>query len=287
LIFVLRFPLAGLQLAAALVLIVGIGAPHDFAFAQGKLDARYTATLAGVPIGRGAWVIDVAEDQYTAAASGTTSGLLRVFSNGFGTSASRGLITAGQLVPGSYSSSITSDKKTDEVRMALAAGNVKEVAVDPPPTPNPDRVPITDAHRRGVTDPMTAALIRVPGNGDLLSADACQQATSVFDGRLRYDLNLAFKRMEKVKAEKGYQGPAVVCAVYFTPVAGYVPDRAAIKYLAHLREMELWLVPVAGTRILVPFRASIPTPIGLGVLEATQFMSSPQPAHPTTSAKTQ
>ncbi len=283
----LRFPLAGLQLAAALVLIVGIGAPHDFAFAQGKLDARYTATLAGVPIGRGAWVIDVAEDQYTAAASGTTSGLLRVFSNGFGTSASRGLITAGQLVPGSYSSSITSDKKTDEVRMALAAGNVKEVAVDPPPTPNPDRVPITDAHRRGVTDPMTAALIRVPGNGDLLSADACQQATSVFDGRLRYDLNLAFKRMEKVKAEKGYQGPAVVCAVYFTPVAGYVPDRAAIKYLAHLREMELWLVPVAGTRILVPFRASIPTPIGLGVLEATQFMSSPQPAHPTTSAKTQ
>ena len=283
----LRFPLAGRRVAAALLLFISAGAWQDVAHAQGKLDARYTATLAGVPIGRGAWVIDIADDQYTAAASGTTSGLLRVFSDGFGTSASRGLITAGQLMPGSYSSSITSGKRTDEVRMALAGGNVKEVAVDPPPSPNPDRVPITDAHRRGVMDPMTAALVRVPGNGDLLSADVCQQGTAIFDGRLRYDLKLAFKRMERVKAEKGYQGPAVVCAVFFSPVAGHVPDRPAIKYLSQLREMELWLVPVAGTRILVPFRMSVPTPIGLGVLEATQFVSSPQPARPTTSAKTQ
>ena len=39
------------------------------------------------------------------------------------------------------------------------------------------------------------------------------------------------ERMENVKAERGYEGPAVVCAVYFTPISGYVPDRPAIKYL--------------------------------------------------------
>ena len=54
-------------------------------------------------------------------------------------------------------------------------------------------------------------------------------APAMFDGRLRYDLKLDFKRMETVKAEKGYHGPAVVCAVYFTPVAGYIPDRPVIK----------------------------------------------------------
>jgi Protein of unknown function (DUF3108) len=282
-----RFRLAGRHLVAAFLLLFGTGVSHDLAHAQGKLDARYTASLAGVPIGRGAWVVDIADDQYTAAASGTTSGLLRVFSTGFGTSASRGLITAGQLVPGSYASSITSDKKTDEVRMALVAGNVKEYVVEPPPTPNPERVPLTDAHRRGVTDPMTASLVHVPGNGDLIHSDACQHATSIFDGRMRYDLTFAFKRIETVKADKGYQGPAVVCAAYFAPVAGHIPDRAAIKYLANLKEMEIWLVPIAGTRILVPFRVSIPTPIGLGVLQATQFVSLAQPARPTTSAKTQ
>jgi hypothetical protein len=282
--FVSRFRLSGRHLVAVFLLLLGAG---DLARAQGKLDARYTASLAGVPIGRGAWVVDIADDQYTAAASGTTSGVLRIFSTSFGTSASRGLITAGQLVPGSYASSITSDKKTDEVRMALVAGNVKEYVVEPPPTPNPDRVPLTDAHRRGVSDPMTTALIRVPGSGDLIQSEVCQHAASVFDGRMRYDLTFAFKRIETVKADKGYQGPAVVCAAYFAPVAGHIPDRPTIKYLANLKEMEVWLVPIAGTTILVPFRASVPTPIGLGVLQATQFVSLAQPARPTTSAKSQ
>ena len=54
------------------------------AFAQGRVDARYQVTLGGLPIGKGAWVIDIAEDQYTAAASGATSGLLRVFASGQG-----------------------------------------------------------------------------------------------------------------------------------------------------------------------------------------------------------
>ena len=67
----------------------------------------------------------------------------------------------------------------------------------------------------------------------------------------------------------------MVCAVYFVPVAGYIPTRAAIKYLIEQRDMEVWLAPVAGTRVLVPFRVSIPTPIGVGVLQATQFVSVP------------
>ena len=41
--------------------------------AQGKLEARYTATLAGIPIGEGSWRIDIGDTQYTAAADGATS----------------------------------------------------------------------------------------------------------------------------------------------------------------------------------------------------------------------
>ena len=71
----------------------------------------------------------------------------------------------------------------------------------------------------------------------------------------------------------------MVCALYFVPIAGYVPERAAIKYLVAQRDMEVWLAPIAGTRVLVPFRVAIPTPLGLGVLEATQFVTMAQPAH--------
>jgi hypothetical protein len=249
----------------------------DAAKAQGKVDARYTVTLGGIPIGRGAWVIDVGEDRYTAAAHGTTAGVMRVFTSGHGTSASRGAIAGGQPVPASFASSITTERRKEEIRMTLSATAVRDFAVDPPPQPDPERVPLTDAHRRGVSDPMTAALIRVPGSGDPLAPEACGRKLSVFDGRMRFDLQMAFKRMDQVRAEKGYEGRAVVCAVYFSPVAGYIPDRAAIKYLIDQRSIEVWLVPIAGTRLVVPFRIAIPTPLGLGILQATQFVSVAAP----------
>jgi hypothetical protein len=271
----------GVAILAASVLL--LGASQD-AYAQSKLDARYTAWLSGIPLGKGAWVIDIGEDQYSAVAIGKTSGLVRIFAPGEGSGASNGFVVSNQFAPSNYAASITTGKKTEEIRMTLSAGNVDDFAITPAPPPLPDRVPLTEAHRRGVLDPMTASLSRVPGNGDILSPEACQRRLSVFDGRLRYDLAFAFKRVEMVKA-KGYAGPAIVCAVHFSPVAGHVPDRAAIKYLMQQRDMEVWLVPIAGTRVLVPFRASVPTPLGLGVLEATQFVSVPLPSK--ASAKTQ
>ena len=258
------------------------------AAAQVHLEAEYTATLAGLPIGHGAWAIDVAEDQYTAAASGATSGLLRIFTGARGTGASRGSFNGDQTMPTSYIATIDYERgKIDDVRMALAGGTVKDLFADPPLYPHPDRIPVSDADRRGVVDPMSSTINRVGGNGDPVSPQACSRKVAVFDGRVRYDLRSEFKRMEMVKAERGYQGPAVVCAVYFEPISGYVPDRAVIKYLVALRDAEVWLAPISGTRVLVPFRFSLPTPLGLGVLQATQFVAAAQAPRPSVSAKTQ
>ncbi len=265
--------------AGALMLL----APQS-AFAQGKLEAHYEATLAGIPVGKGAWAIDISDDQFSAAASGGTSGLLKAFAGGSGTGASQGRVINGALVSTNYSATTTTSKKSEAIRIVLSNGNVKEYAIEPEPPVDPDRLPITEAHRRGVYDPMTGSMLRVPGNGDPLSPDACRTGAAIFDGRMRYDLKLDFKRMETVKAEKGYHGPVVVCAVYFSPVAGYIPDRPVIKYLAAQRNIEIAFAPVAGTRILVPFRMVIPTPLGTAMLEATQFITQ---ASPPRVAKTQ
>jgi len=262
-------------------------AAGDPALAQGRLDARYAVTLAGMPVGKGAWVIDIAENQFTAAASGATAGLLRVFASGQGSGASRGLIVSGNPVPASFAASITSDKKTEEIRMTLGSGDVKDFAISPEVPVDPERVPVTDAHFHGVSDPMTGTLIRVPGTGNPLTPQACARTTPIFDGRMRYNLQFAYKRMEQVKADKGYEGPVVVCAVYFIPIAGFIPHRATVKYLAAQRDMEVWLAPVANTRVLVPYRVSIPTPIGVGVMQATQFVSMSQPRAAAVGPKTQ
>ena len=247
------------------------------ALAQGHLDAQYEATLAGIPVGKGAWTIDIGEDQFSAAASGGTSGLLKTLSNGSGTGAAQGRVVNGALVSTNYSASTTTSKKSEAIHMVLSNGNVKEYGIEPVPPVDPDRLPVTDAHRRGVYDPMMGSMLRVPGTADPLTPEACRAGAAIFDGRMRYDLTLDFKRMETVKAEKGYQGPVLVCAVYFSPVAGYIPDRAVIKYLAAQRHIEIAFAPVAGTRILVPFWMKIPTPLGPALLEATTFMTQATP----------
>ncbi len=270
----------------AVLAALAIDATH-VAAAQGRLEAEYTASVAGIPIGRGNWVIEIFEDQFTAAASGGTTGILRFFAGGRGTGASRGTVSGGQPVPTSYASTITNDKRVDDVRMVFAGGNIQDYTVEPPVGPNPDRIPVSDADRRNVLDPMTSTLDPVSGSGDPVSPQACDRRVSVFDGRLRFDLRSEFKRMEVVKAEKGYQGPVVVCAVYFIPISGYIPDRVAIRYLAALRDAEVWMAPISGTRVLVPFRFSLPTPIGTGVLQATQFISVATPPRAAANVKPQ
>lgn len=252
----------------------GLTGVSDGAAAQGRLDARYEASLAGIPVGKGSWTIDISDDQFTASAQGGSSGLMKTLAGGSGSGASQGRVVGGVLSPLGYTATTTSLKKSESIRMALSGGAIREFAIEPEPPVDPDRVPVTDAHRRGVLDPMTGSLLRAPGAGDPVAPEACRTATAIFDGRMRYDLKLDFKRMETVKAEKGYRGPVVVCAVYFTPVAGYIPDRAAIKYLAAQRNMEVWFAPIAGTRILAPFRVTVPTPLGMAMLEATQFVTT-------------
>jgi hypothetical protein len=271
-----RSPRHSVLVGAASIALFATDASRGNVPAQGKLDASYSVTLGGLPIGRGSWLIDIGDDHYSAAASGATAGIMRAFTSGQGQSSVRGNVAAGNLAPVSYASTIHTDKKYDEVRMLLHAGNVKDFSAEPANTPNAARVPLTDAHRRGVSDPMTAPLVRVGGSGDVVVPQACQRTLSIFDGRMRYDLLLAFKRMEMVATQTGYKGPVVVCAVRFAPIAGHVPDRYAIKYLMELHDIEMWLAPIAGTRIMAPYRVSVPTPVGMGVLQATHFVSSPQ-----------
>ncbi|HEX2215523.1 MAG TPA: DUF3108 domain-containing protein [Xanthobacteraceae bacterium] len=239
-----------------------------------KLEASYRATLAGLPIGGGSWVVDIDDDQYSMTVNAQANGLLRVFAGGDGTGAIRGTINGSRVTPTSYAFSIRTKDKLDEVRMALAAGSVKRLSVEPPVRPNPKRIPLTEAHKRGVVDPVSAGL--VVRLGDTLGPESCRRTVHVFDGRHRFDLALSFKRMERVKAEQGYEGPALVCAVRYHPIGGYHEERFANQYLAKSRDIEIWYAPIAGTRFLAAYRIALPTAIGQAVLQATRFVAIEQ-----------
>lgn len=271
----------------AAALMLAAAASGNPAHAQGRFEARYSVTIAGIPVGQGVWIGDIAEDQYTTAASGRVTGLARVLTDGEGFGAARGRVRGGRLAPTSYAVTVTADRRPDEVRMAFAGGGVKDLQVEPPTPYTPDRVPLTDAHRRGVMDPLSAGLISVSGTGEVVSPDACHRTVPIFDGRQRYDLTLAFKRMDQVRAGRGYEGPVVVCMVVYQPLAGHRSDRPAVRQLAESRDMDIWFAPIAGTRFLAPFRISMPTLVGTAVLEADQFVSYPVRGPRPTTARSQ
>jgi len=271
--FASRHAAARLGMFVAAVSVVGV--PCDPARAQGKIEATYRATLAGIPIGSGSWIVDIGPKHYASAASGRASGLMRVLVSGEGSSRVRGAVKQGRLIPTIFAANIHS-YESYEVRMEMNGGNVRTLKNEPPVTESPDRVPLTDTHRRGVLDPMTALMISVPGTGEVVSGEACHAKLPIFDGRQRFDLSLSFKRMETVDAEKGYRGPAVVCSASYVPIAGHRPGRYVIRYLQETRDIEIWLAPIAGTRVLIPYRVSIPTLFGNAILQAAQFESEAQ-----------
>ncbi|MCK7474599.1 MAG: DUF3108 domain-containing protein [Rhodopseudomonas palustris] len=152
--------------------------PAQPVMAQGRLDAQYEGILGGILVGRGAWRIDITEDQYAAAAQGGSSGIMKAFSGGSGSGSAAGKVVNGQLQP--------SGCHRHHLRLAQIrdyphhAGRRRHQGFQHHRN-RPGQRPYSDpeAHRRGVVDPMTGSMMRVSGTGDLMSAEVCHTATAI------------------------------------------------------------------------------------------------------------
>jgi hypothetical protein len=236
--------------------------------AQGGFEAAYTIGAARIPIGSAAMTGSIGVDEYVISMSGAASGLARVIAGGEGSMTATGAVSADKLSPLRYTSKSKAGDDTLAVTMTFKDGNVHELEASEPP-PGGDRVALTMEHRRQVLDPLSALLIPAGDGG--VSEAACRRVLPVFDGRRRYDLGLSFKRIEQVKASNGYAGPAVVCSIVFQPIAGHQRGSPLLTFLTDGRDVEMALAPIAGTRILAPFRITAMYILGNVVMQATRF----------------
>ena len=273
-------------LATGSALAFMAAAVGDHAQAQGNLDASYTISFVRIPVGEITATVVFGDSEYAISARGHAGGVMKVISvDGEGSFTTRGTIKDGHPEPTNFTSKIVSNTGNSDVTMVLDEGSVRELAATPPPSQ--DRVSVTAANRRSIVDPLTAVLFSTAAAGETLSQDACRRTLPIFDGHQRYDLKLAFKRMDKVTAEKGYAGPVVVCSVGYEPIAGHRPSTPLVKYLSEGREIEIALAPVAGTRLLAPFRVSIVSMLANLVIDANRFEVTPQPASTVADPKAQ
>lgn len=239
------------------------------AMAESKLEAKYVISAAGIPIGKSEITVQIDNDKYTASATGSASGFFSILVSGEGSVRVQGAVSEAGLEPKKFTASIKKDNENSEVKMVIDGGSVVDLTAESS-TPDQDRVPLTDAHRHGIVDPLTAVLLPA-GHSGALSGDVCQRSLPIFDGRRRYDLDLSFKRMDQLKLASGYQGPVVVCTMKFKPIAGHHNSSLIVKYLSEGRELELWLAPITGIQVLAPVRMTTTSLIGNLAVSAEQF----------------
>jgi hypothetical protein len=247
----------------------------EHAHAGGNLEASYTISFARIRVGDITATVVMGDSEYAISARGRAGGIIKLLIDGEGSFTARGSIKDDHLVPTTFTSKIVSSAETSDVTMVLDEGNVKEL--EAAPLPSRELVPVTEANRQGIIDPLTAMLFSTAPTAEGLSRDACRRTLPIFDGRHRYDLKLAFKHTDQVSADKGYAGQVVVCSVRYEPIAGHRASTPLIKYLSEGREMEVALAPIAGTRMLLPFRVSVVSMLANLVIEANRFEATSQP----------
>ncbi|QZN98408.1 DUF3108 domain-containing protein [Chenggangzhangella methanolivorans] len=271
------------RVAATLAFMAALGPAFALpAAAETRVRARYAVSVAGFDIGTATMQTGIGTSTYDINLSVRMSGLVKFITGGKAAATSRGSYGEARVVPAAYAINTRAKDKGQVIRFALAGGSVRQLSVEPPPKPNSNVIPVTEADKRNIVDPLSAVMMPVSGGGDPLSEKACDRTLPVFDGRQRYDVALRYDRMETAKpdtsenadpnAKGNYEGKLVVCRASYKAIAGHRPDKDNVKFMENNKEMEVWMAPVAGTRALMPWKISVRTQYGLAVITATSFV---------------
>lgn len=239
------------------------------------LKADYLITIAGITIGKVNAEGRFTDSGYAATISGQTYGISRFVSDAHAVLAGNGRIRGSHIAPASYN--LDTDEKgfRTHVSMAMRAGAIVNLSTAPHLMPYPDRVPVTPNHKRDVVDPVGAFVAVVNQPVATTGPSACNRTVRVFDGWQRYDVKLSFKGSKHVNNSSGaYSGEVFVCGARYVPVAGHRPGRDSVQYMADNKRLEVWLAPVDGTRVLIPYRILIGTQVGDLVIISRDFTVS-------------
>jgi hypothetical protein len=262
----LMFPTRQLLcLAPALIgLLVADGALAE------PFQVKYSVHLIGLPLGSAGLNGSIDPDTYKIEANARLSGIAAVISNSKGAAVSTGSLDGRKPAPATYATTSSSSVMTRTIRMALNGGNVRAVDISPPIEEPPDRIPVTENQRRGIVDPLSALLMPIGEGEGLMSPSSCNRTIPVYDGFTRFDVVLSYSGTKQVKIA-GYSGPVIICAARYIPISGHRPNRHVTEFMAQNKDMEVWLAPLANTRVLVPYKISVATLVGTTVIEAKEM----------------
>lgn len=259
----------------ALTLIVFVfGSPSRDAgsaearLAQGQVLATYDVALAGFSLGEFQLSARFQGPSYKMRGEGRFSLFLGRFHKSSGRVTSTGRLRKLGPESASFVVSYEGGGKEEERRISFDDGDVSDLIIVPQKKAGTRRVPVTKEQLEDVIDPLSAAFLHTQAGNSV-----CNGTLPVFDGRLRFDLVLAPKRVDALpaKAPKSLSGSVAVCQVRFVPLGGHKPDNDVIRYLSTTDRIEAWLVRMPKTDLYVPYWIGLPTVLGSASVTLTRL----------------
>lgn len=156
----------------------------------------------------------------------------------------------------------TDDKDVRTASLTLERGTVTTEKVVPP-LKTSGRIPMTDAHRRDVFDPLSGLVA-----GALTAASApdgpCAGKLPLFTGWSRFDL--AFTPAPGPAGSALAQTRVRTCRVMFEPIAGHKPSNRTLASLAASRDMRIEFSKPEASGLMLPDRITVPLWVGTLVI---------------------
>ncbi|WP_157961883.1 DUF3108 domain-containing protein [Acuticoccus kandeliae] len=261
-------------LITALVVAPVVVQPQARGTTKTTVDAVYEISIAGWGIARANMQMkmtgDAARGAYDAELFMQPKGVAKIVTAVRTSVSAAGETNRGKVLPTNYRVRAEEIRQPVAVDMKMSQGSVTSLRAVPPLKSLPGRVPVTNAHRRNIVDPLSSGLLPIKSAD---ASDACRNTLEIFDGWTRYNVKLYFKRTENV-ATSGYNGPVTVCGARWVPVSGHRPAKKEVQYLEQNRALEMSVVPLPEAGVAIPYRVSIGTPNGEILIEPSQMRIS-------------
>ncbi|HMA13757.1 MAG: DUF3108 domain-containing protein [Bacteroidota bacterium] len=259
---------AAVVLTAALMAALPAGAE--------PVSADYQVYFGGLHVLNAEAKLERGGNSYRLIAVAETQGFVGWLNPWKGTTQSRGLVTAGKVVPRHHLNWGTDDDSDSGARRVEisydAAGDIVDTLVQPEQDWE-DRHPLPADAGKGTLDPLSV----IAGLGELLQKGGrCEGSFAVFDGRKRYDLIVsdAGERMLEPTSYSIYAGPARGCRLDYKMLGGHRIEKN--KYVETARERLVWVARPAVGAPLIPVRLEIETAYGTLMGHLTGFAKGAQ-----------
>ncbi len=219
------------------------------------LVSRYAISLAGMYLGDAIVHTTLSAQHYKVAVSADVGVL---FINRKLQGEVSGTRSGEKLAPEHFRMVMTGDEEDNAVDIRFSEKAVPVAKITPPPPARQvnNRVPLTEAHLKGVLDPLSA-LLAASLKSKAGSNNPCHDVLPVFTGFARIDVSLH----PKPEGEESRETGMVTCDVHYAAIAGH-PKSGGSEGLPRTMRLEIVLKRIAKPRLWLLENLSFPTPVG-------------------------